>query len=238
MKSEFKIVNKADSNEAEVFIYGDIGESFWGDGITADAFVNQLNALPKSVENITVRMNSPGGDVWDGYTIHSALSRHPAKVTVEVDGLAASSASIIAMAGDTIRMGEASMMMIHRASMGTGGNADDLRKDADLLDKVDGQIAEVYSRRSGRDLADVQALLSEETWFTGQEAVDAGFADEVTDQLATAARWEPGRFKNAPRVDESVMVVAKIYEATPKQVRSKSQLASINQRIRIAELET
>ena len=198
MKSEFKITNVADSTEAEVFIYGDIGESFWGDGITAKSFVDELNALPSDVDNITVRMNSPGGSVFDGYTIHSALARHPAKVTVEVDGLAASSASLIAMAGDTIRMGGASMMMIHRASGGVWGDADEMRKEAEILDKVDGQITEVYSRRSGKDLSDVKALLSAETWFTGPEAVEAGFADEVTASLATAARWEPGRFRKDP----------------------------------------
>jgi ATP-dependent Clp protease, protease subunit len=206
MKSEFKITNKADSREAEVFIYGEIGAEFWGDEISAKTFVDQLAALPESVETIRVRINSPGGSVWDGYTMYSALTSHPAEIITEVDGLAASAASLVAMAGTTRRMGEASMMMIHRASGGVWGDADEMRKEADLLDKVDGQITEVYSRRSGKPVADVAELLADETWFTGPEAVEAGFADEVTEQLATAAQWKPGRFRNAPKQQNELIL--------------------------------
>ena len=202
MKSEFKIVNKSDADEAEVFIYGEIGDTFWDDGITAKDFVDQLNGLSDAVKTIRVRINSPGGSVWDGYTMHSALKNHPARVVVEVDGLAASSASVIAMAGDTIRMGELSMMMIHRASSGVWGDADELRKTAELLDQVDGQITEVYHRRSARPLDEVRELLAAETWFTPTEAVAAGFADEVSEQLQTAAKWRPGVFRNAPTPTE------------------------------------
>ncbi len=199
MKSEFKITNEADSTEAEVFIYGDIGDSFWSDGITAQDFVDQLNAMPPNVDTIRVRINSYGGDVFAGYTMHSVLRAHKAKIITEIDGLAASSASIVAMAGDTIRMGAVSMMMIHRASSLVHGNADDMRDEAEVLGKIDGQIAQIYSRRSGQSMDAVKAMLAEpETWFTPDEAVEAGFADEIAEQLQTAARWEPGRFKNAP----------------------------------------
>jgi ATP-dependent Clp protease, protease subunit len=239
MKSEFKITNKADTDEAEVFIYGEIGAEFWGDEVSAKTFVDQLNALPDSVKTIRVRINSPGGSVWDGYTMYSALTSHPATIITEVDGLAASAASLVAMAGNTRRMGEASMLMMHRASGGVMGDANEVRDYANLLDKIDGQITEVYSRRSGKPIAGVAALLAAETWFTGPEAVEAGFADEVTEQLATAARWEVGKFRNAPSPGGTL--VPEAFESLieePIIPKPDNNIANISRRLKLAELET
>ena len=126
-----------------------------------------------------MRLNSAGGNAFDGVAIMNALKDHPAKVTVKVDGLAASAASIIAMAGDTIEMGEGSFLMVHRAHGLAYGHRDDLRELADVLEKADGEIIDVYARRSKKPVETVRGWVEAETWFTGQEAVEAGLADRT-----------------------------------------------------------
>lgn len=160
-------------NAADVWIYAEIGA--WG--ITAEGFVSELAQL--NVADIAVHLNSPGGDVFDGIAIMNALRDHPAKVSVSVDALAASIASVIAQAGDVVTMGNNSMMMIHNASGFAMGEAGDLRKMADLLDQTTANIADIYAQRAGGKPADWLALMADETWFSAAEAVAAGLADEV-----------------------------------------------------------
>jgi ATP-dependent Clp endopeptidase proteolytic subunit ClpP len=157
----------------EVAIYDEIG--YWG--VTASDFVNELSGV--DAKNITLRVNSPGGDVFDGLAILNSLRNHPATVNVMVDGLAASAASFIAMAGDSVTMAPNSMMMIHEASGLCMGNAVDMRELADLLDKTSANIADIYSRRSGRPADEHRSAMRSETWYSDQEAVDAGLADTV-----------------------------------------------------------
>jgi len=171
-KSWYSIRNVSRS-EAEIMIYDEIG--FWG--VTASDFIRDLADIKASTINL--RINSPGGDVFDGVAIYNAVKRHTAEVNVFIDGLAASAASFIAMAGDKVSMSPHSQMMIHEASGLAIGNAEDMRKLADMLDKTSDSIAAMYAERAGGDVTEWRARMKDETWYSDQEAVDAGLADEV-----------------------------------------------------------
>ena len=173
MKQWYRIENKADDS-ATVYVYDSIGE--WG--ITADVFVRDLAAL--KVGTVNLRINSPGGQVFDAVAIYNALTEHSAKVNVTVDGLAASAASFVAMAGDTVTMGFGSQMMIHEAQGLALGNAEDMRSMAEILDRVSDSIAGFYAARAGGEVADWRERMRAETWYSAQEAVDAGLADAVS----------------------------------------------------------
>ena len=196
MSAKFK-ARKSDSKTGELFLYGDIGDSFWGDGISAKMVVDEVNALGK-IDRLMVRMNSAGGDVFDGLSIYNFLSRHPAHVEIDVDGMALSIASIIAMAGKEIRMANNAMMMIHDPWTMAVGSAQDLRKTADLMDQVKGNLINTYADRSGMNAVRVSELMSEETWLTAEQAVVEGFADKITGELQIAARFDARRFRNTP----------------------------------------
>lgn len=135
--------------------------------------------LPTDGSDVLVEINSTGGDVWSGAEIYSALRSYAGKVNVEIVGLAASAASFIAMAGDHISISPMGQMMIHNASTYTYGNGDKLRKNAEILDKTSSQIADSYAERTGRPVNEFVELMAKETWFTAQEAVDNGLADDV-----------------------------------------------------------
>lgn len=167
------ITDAAKPAVAEVWIYDEIG--YWG--ISASDFAQQLAAL--SVTQIDVRLNSPGGEVFDGVAIHNALANHRATVNIYVDGLAASIASVIAMAGDRVVMGAGSQMMIHDGLTICVGNAADMREAASMLDKTSDTIASFYAARAGGSLTEWRDRMRAETWYTGEEAVAAGLADEV-----------------------------------------------------------
>jgi ATP-dependent protease ClpP protease subunit len=170
-------------SSADVFIYDEIGESFWGGGVSAQTMATELAAL--DVDQLNVYINSPGGAAWDGIAIMNAIRRHKAHVTVHVDGLAASAASVIAMAGDHIIMNRGSELMIHDASGGAYGNAELMDEVATILHKLSDSIAAVYAGRSGTDRATWRAAMQAETWYTAEEAVAAGLADEWVDAPAS-----------------------------------------------------
>jgi ATP-dependent protease ClpP protease subunit len=172
-----------ESSSADVFIYDEIGESFWGGGVSAQTMATELAAL--DVDNLSVYINSPGGAAWDGIAIMNAIRRHRAHVTVYVDGLAASAASVIAMAGDKIVMNRGSQLMIHDASGGAYGNAELMDEVGAILHKLSDSIAAVYAGRTGTDRATWRAAMQAETWYTAEEAVAAGLADEWVDQPAS-----------------------------------------------------
>lgn len=173
----FTIENRADS--ADVFIYDAIyPDDGFGGGVGAAAFQQELNAIKSKTINLF--LNSPGGLVHEGITIYNALKAHPATVNVTVQGIAASIASVIAQAGDRIEMAGGSMMMIHEAFGFSMGNASDMRKMAEALDKMTSSIAGIYAARSGKDTSRWLDLMAAETWFSDQEAVVAGLADIVT----------------------------------------------------------
>jgi HK97 family phage major capsid protein len=160
----------------EIAIMGEIGDYGCGaECITA----TQVKDMLKAAGNAPVKclINSPGGDAFEGIAIYNLFREHPGNVTMHVLGMAASAASIVAMAGDKIEMAEAAQMMIHSAWGMVVGNRNDMLDMADMLDKVDTSVAELYARRSGKPAADVIAMMNKETWMTGQDAVDNGFAD-------------------------------------------------------------
>jgi len=192
-RSWFEIRN-ATATSADLFLYDEIGAY----GITAGAFIQMLAGL--KVATLNVHINSPGGSVFDGFAIYNALNAHPASIVVSVDGIAASIASVIAMAGDKIVMAENAMMMIHQPWTQLSGYAQDLRKQADILDKLQENIVNAYASRTGMKPADVLAAMEAETWYTAAECVAKGFATEVTPakQIAAKLTLSDFAFKNAP----------------------------------------
>lgn len=168
-------VNKTSDQNAEVFLYGDIGG--WLDGVGADEFAREVAGL--NVDTINVRLNSGGGSVFDGLAIYNALNRHPAKIIMNIDGIAASIASVIAMAGDQINITEGSHVMIHKPWSMAMGDAESMRKEAEVLDSFESGIVDIYAARTGKDRKQLENWIGAETWFKGQAAVDAGFADVV-----------------------------------------------------------
>ena len=190
---DIKVKNK----KAEIFIYEDIGESWLG-GLSAKRFNDELNAIGK-MDTINVRINSDGGSVFDGVAIQNSLRKNSARVEVDIDGIAASIASIIAMAGDEIRIADNGFMMIHDPWIVAGGGADDLRKTADLLVKVRDTLVDTYVRRTGVDADTVSELMAAETWMDSTEAKELGFVDTVTGELAMAAHIDIKKFKNPPQ---------------------------------------
>lgn len=167
----------------ELLVYGDIGDSWWGESVTAQSVVQQLNELDNTIAKLNVRINSYGGSVADGLAIFNALKRHPATKAVTIDGVAMSSASLIAMAGDTVHMPATSILMIHAPWGGIMGNAKELRKYADVLDTFSDAMADAYVAKSGKPRADVLALLKDgdDHYYTGEEALAEGFADAVNE---------------------------------------------------------
>lgn len=192
---------KTEDGNAELLIYDTIGFDFWtGGGVTPKGLIEQLESL-KPFDRLTVRMNSPGGDVFDGMAIFNILRRQEAKVSVEIEGWAASAASFIAQAADAgeLRISEAGMMMVHRAWGVSVGNTNDMLEMADVLDKLDGQIALIYANRSKRKTDTWLGIMNSETWFTGAEAVDAKLADATIAAKRVAAFDVSGfGYRNSP----------------------------------------
>lgn len=200
-KQWYSIINKHD--RAEIWIYEQIGEDFWsGDGITAKSFQKELAGVKAS--QIDLHINSPGGEVFDGLTIFNLLKQHPANVTTYIDGLAASIASVIALAGNKVVMAENALFMMHNPYGATVGNADEMRKMADTLDKVSGSISLAYIEKSGKDADEIKSLMDSETWMSAYEALEYGFVDEISEQMdmAACAKFIPAminaKFKNIP----------------------------------------
>lgn len=208
-KSWFEI--KASTEGAEIFIYDEIGS--WG--IRAKDFVSELKAFT-GLNQITVRINSPGGSVFDGTAIYNLLKNHSATIKVKIDGLAASMASVIAMAGDSIEMPENAIMMIHNPWMFAGGDAAELRKSADVLDKIKASILSAYTSKTGLSEDELSAMMDAETWLTGAEAKKLGFADDLTPAVDVAAAFDLSKFKNAPKTISQLSAVADAV-TTPKE---------------------
>jgi ATP-dependent protease ClpP protease subunit len=173
-KSWFEIKNMSDE-ETKILIYEEIG--FWG--VSALDFVKELNSI--TTPKINVHINSPGGSIFDGLAIYTNLRAHKSEINVHIDALAASAASFIAMAGDNIIMHRNATMMIHDGSGLTWGNEADHLATASLLGKLSNNIADVYSQQANGTVEDWRALMRAETWYTGQEALDAGLVDAITD---------------------------------------------------------
>lgn len=170
---------------AEILIYEDVGEGWFG-GISAKTFADNLKGLG-DVKTIDVRINSYGGDVFDGLAIYNQLVQHKATITTHIDGVAASIASVIAMAGKEIRIAESGWLMIHDAWGMAVGNAAVLRDLAGRLDAVSQQLAGVYAARTGRDQDEIRSWMAEEKWFSAGDALDAGMATAMSENMRAAA---------------------------------------------------
>ena len=206
-----------------VSIYDVIGEDLWsGGGFTAKRMGAALRAIGKN--DVTVKINSPGGDMFEGIAIYNLLRDHPAKVTVEVMGWAASAGSIIAMAGDEIRMGLGTFMMVHNAWGVVVGNRHDMRDGADLFDGFDSAIADIYEARTGMDRAAIVKLMDAETFMGPSEAVANGFAD-VVDQTRTeasaSAASTPNRTVMARRRTEAALAKAGVSRHARSEILSE-----------------
>ncbi len=174
--SWYKVQNSADV--ATIDIYEGVGKSADGGGVSAKSFIEELRGINAST--IKLSLNSAGGSVFEGFAIYNALKSHRARVEVTVSGLAASIASVIAMAGDTVTMPENAMMMVHSPWTIAAGNASDFRKTAEMLDKTSLGIVAAYRGKTGLDTARINELMEAETWMTAAEAQALGFCDEVT----------------------------------------------------------
>lgn len=182
--------------EATVYIYDIIGAD-WAGGVSAAEFVPMLVAL--DVDTIHLRINSPGGDVFDGRTIATALAQHPARIVAHIDGQAASAATYVALAADEVEIAEGGFFMIHQAWTIAIGNADEFQKTVDLLRKVDASIVADYQRKTGKDEKQIVEWMAATTWFTAEEAVEFGFVDRIAPgQKAAKNQWNLAAYGNAP----------------------------------------
>jgi len=189
-KSWFRMKGSGDKT-ADIYIYDEIG--YWG--VTARQFASSMKALG-DLDHINLHIHSPGGDVFDGIAIYNLLNSHTASKTVYIDGLAASMASVIAMVGNPIIMPENAMMMIHKPWGITGGDANDMRDYADLLDKVEAVLIPSYAKKTGKTPDELALMLGEETWMTAQECLEHGFADQISTAVQAMARI------NSKRIEE------------------------------------
>ncbi len=186
------------NHEAEILIYEQIGASLFSDGIDAKKFAQELNSLG-DIRKLNVRINSPGGSVFDGNAIYNILRSHKALVNVFIDGIAASIASVIAMAGDVITMPENAMLMIHDPSGLVQGTSDDMEKMAEALSKIKVGLISAYRQKTGLSDNEISNMMANETWLTAAEAVDKGFADITSPAIKMAACFDLSGYKNTPK---------------------------------------
>lgn len=184
---------KADAGVTAIDLYGDIG--FFG--VTAADLRRVLNGA----KDVKLRINSRGGDVFEGIAIYNDLVDHPGRVDVEISGLAASAASIIAMAGETIRIAESAFVMIHNSWGLVVGNRHDMTKVAEILEGIDEALARIYADRSGAGIRAVTQMMDEETWLSGKKAIDEGFADELlgSGQASAKLAWDLSAYQHVPK---------------------------------------
>ncbi len=176
-------------------LYDEIGPSYYG-MIDAKWITDHL--AKAGGQDVTLRINSPGGSVFDAQAMYNAIQRYNGTVTAHVDALAASAASFVMLAASKVHIAENAMVMIHKASALTWGNADEMRKTADLLAKVDGILIDQYAAKTKQDSAQIEQWMADETWMTAQEALDRGFVDTIDQPLAVKACVREGQFAKTP----------------------------------------
>ena len=184
----YEINNSVDVTD--VYLFNDIGTF----GVSAQSFVEEIKEYEG--KELAIHINSLGGEVFDGMAIYSIIQRRKAKTTVYIEGIAASIASVIALAADEVIMSENSLLMIHNAWGGTQGDASEMRKQADVLDKITNEIAEIYVKKTNLPYDEIIRLMSEETWLTAEEAVALGFVDSISEPIKVAAKYDVSKFKN------------------------------------------
>lgn len=197
-KKWYRFANATATQDASLYIYGPIGGWF---GVNAEDFVQDLAEI--DAPSLTVRINSGGGDAFEGITIMNLLRNHPATVNVVVDGLAASAGSLIAMGGDSLAMAPGSQLMIHRALASVYGNVDDMKQTIEILTKLDSSLAAIYQAKAGGVLATWEAAMQLETWYSAEEALAAGLADHITDPPSKSGETENAYNEQATKPNEN-----------------------------------
>ncbi len=207
-KPKSRVVSAA--NEATIYLYDAIvateAEAQWWGGVSAEGLVKEIRAL--QVDTIHLRINCAGGDVFAGRAIEQALRESNAKVIAHIDGYAASAASFLMLAASEIEITKGGFVMIHNAWSIAIGNAQDIRKTADLLEKVDTSIVDSYAAKTGQEKATITDWMAKETWFSAQEAVDNGFVDRIAPEnnkstSKNESGWNLSAYKNAPKTSEN-----------------------------------
>lgn len=217
-----KVVKNAKEKTADIWIYQEIGTG-WFDGFSAKQFADEIKKLGK-VDILNVFINSPGGNVFDGVAIYNILKRNRAKVIVEIDALAASIASLVAMAGDEIHMAENALMMIHNPWGMVIGDVNDLKKAIEDLDKVkESSLLPAYVSQTGMDEKAIGKLMDDITWMSAAEAKEYGFIDEITDGKQIAAHIDREKYKNVfGKIPENIESVKKDIKPQQKKKAEKN----------------
>jgi ATP-dependent protease ClpP protease subunit len=197
-------------------IYSPIGEDYWGDGSVVDPrAVAKALRENKGVKNVSLRINSPGGSAFHAFAIYELLKSFDAKVTAKIDGIAASAATIVMMAADDIEMNSAALIMIHRASVGAFGHAEDLRQTAEIGDKIDQSMAKIYAARTGLAESEIVAMLFAETWMTAEEAKAKNFISSISAAKTVAAKFGDNQFQNVPGRIQPLLAQLHLNEGKP-----------------------
>ena len=186
----YNIQGKATDAVAEIYIFDEIGAY----GITAQDFIAEMKEYKDTPVNL--RINCIGGDVFDGMAMYNIIKKREAKTTAYIEGIAASMGSVIALAADEVVMAENSLFMIHNAWGGAMGEAEDMRKTASVLEKISGEIANIYKRKTRLSLDRITDMMDEETWLNAEEAYELGFIDSISDSIKVAAKYDVSKFKN------------------------------------------
>lgn len=191
------IRSEVDGDVATVYVY-DIIDAYWG--VSANDFARTIGAI--TAPTINLRINSPGGDVFEARAMMAAIAEHPSTIVAKIDGLAASAATALTLACDSVEIVDGGFYMIHQAWTLALGNADDMRTTAGLLDKIDTVLVEGYAKKSGKGADEIKAWMAAETWFTAQEAIDAGFTNKITEigtSNAASRAFNVAAYANAPK---------------------------------------
>lgn len=196
-KTQLSVINKSDS-VTEIYVY-DVIDSYWG--VNAEDFVKAINGI--QTDEIVIRINSPGGDAFDGRAMASAIKAHSSVITAKIDGLCASAATTIANACGAIEMAEGSFYMIHNAWTFAYGNKNDLADTVRFLEKIDDAIANDYAKRTGIEVDDIKAMMDDETWMTSEEALEKGFVTSVIDSETAENTFDLSAFNKAPKMPDN-----------------------------------
>lgn len=248
--ARFWNITKKQEKKAELSIYGDLVDYSWWDdssSVTASKFKKALDAVG-AVDEILVRINSGGGSVFVGHSIYSQLKNHGAKIVCRVEGLAASAASVVAMAADTLIMGNTDYLMIHNPSSIAWGDAAEMRKNADALDVIKDGIVAAYVEKTGKSKEVISALMDAETWMTGDKAVEMGFADETGEEKSLEAvlndnrlvlngvSMDMSKYSNFPRSYFDNRVDSKV-ENKVEAVKTETKIDKEETKVPITNLE-
>lgn len=222
--SQSRIVAKDD--ETTIYIYdaivADEDTAYWWGGVSAETLVPEIRAIKGGT--IRLRINSPGGDVFAAQAICQAIRESGAKVIAHIDGYAASAATVIATAADEVEISDGGFYMIHNAWTWAMGNANDLTATVDLLKKIDGSLAAQYAKKSGKTVDEIRAAMDAETWFTAQEAVDAGLVDRVAEGKKVESSWDLSAYAKAPKIENAAPDTAEALATEEHRERQQQRI--------------